>query len=47
MAEQRVGILMQRSAEMVVALIGVMKAGGAYVPIDRDYPASSSLHVEG
>ncbi len=44
-AEQRVGILMQRSAEMVVALIGVMKAGGAYVPIDPDYPAKRVAYM--
>ncbi|PWK15686.1 amino acid adenylation domain-containing protein [Tumebacillus permanentifrigoris] len=33
-----VGIVMERSMETVVALLGVMKAGGAYVPIDPDYP---------
>jgi amino acid adenylation domain-containing protein len=34
-----VGICMERSLEMVVALLGILKAGGAYVPIDPDYPA--------
>jgi amino acid adenylation domain-containing protein/thioester reductase-like protein len=34
-----VGILMERSIEMVVALCGALKAGGAYVPLD---PAHSS-----
>src|SRR5207302_323472 len=38
-AEVRVGICMERSVEMVVALLGVMKAGGAYVPMDPTYPA--------
>ncbi|MCR8656493.1 non-ribosomal peptide synthetase [Paenibacillus endoradicis] len=33
-----VGICMERSIEMVVALYGVLKAGGAYVPLDPDYP---------
>ena len=33
-----VGVLMERSIEMVVALLGVVKAGGAYVPLDPDYP---------
>lgn len=33
-----VGVCMERSLEMVVALYGVLKAGGAYVPIDPDYP---------
>jgi amino acid adenylation domain-containing protein len=33
-----VGILMERSIEMVIALLGVLKAGGAYVPLDPQYP---------
>ena len=33
-----VGVCMERSLDMVVALYGVLKAGGAYVPIDPDYP---------
>ncbi|HWS86561.1 MAG TPA: amino acid adenylation domain-containing protein [Pyrinomonadaceae bacterium] len=36
--EVMVGILMERSAEMVVAVLGVLKAGGAYVPLDPQYP---------
>nr|QEO73798.1 AMP-dependent synthetase and ligase [uncultured bacterium] len=34
-----VGLCMQRSADMVVAVLAVVKAGGAYLPIDPDYPA--------
>jgi amino acid adenylation domain-containing protein len=34
-----VGILLDRSAEMVVALLAVLKTGAAYVPLDRGYPA--------
>ena len=37
--EVAVGVLLDRSAEMVVALLGVLKAGGFYVPIDPAYPA--------
>ena len=37
--EVRVGILLERSVEMVVALLGTLKAGGAYVPLDPGYPA--------
>jgi amino acid adenylation domain-containing protein len=34
----RVGIMMERSIEMVVGLLGILKAGGAYVPLDSSYP---------
>jgi amino acid adenylation domain-containing protein len=37
-AETPVGIFLERSVEMVVALFGVLKAGGAYVPLDPQYP---------
>ncbi|MBW4490245.1 MAG: amino acid adenylation domain-containing protein [Trichocoleus desertorum ATA4-8-CV12] len=33
-----VGICVERSLEMVIALLGILKAGGAYVPIDPGYP---------
>jgi amino acid adenylation domain-containing protein len=36
--EVPVGILLERSVEMVVALLAVLKAGGAYLPLDPDYP---------
>ncbi len=38
--EVTVGILMERSMEMAVALLAVLKAGGAYVPLDPDYPSA-------
>ncbi|HKR96001.1 MAG TPA: amino acid adenylation domain-containing protein [Candidatus Angelobacter sp.] len=38
-AEALVGILMQRSAETVVAILATLKAGGAYLPLDPSYPA--------
>ena len=33
-----VGLCVERSEEMVVAVLGVLKAGGAYVPLDPEYP---------
>lgn len=33
-----VGIYMERSIDMMVAIMAVLKAGGAYLPLDPDYP---------
>lgn len=35
-----VGICLERSVDMVVAMLGIYKAGAAYVPLDPDYPPS-------
>ena len=37
--ETLVGLLSDRSPEMIVAVLAVLKAGGAYVPLDPGYPA--------
>lgn len=37
-SEVVVGIMLERSAEMIVALLGVLRAGGAYLPLDPGYP---------
>src|SRR5262249_48676900 len=36
--ETRVGIFLERSLDLVVAVLAVLKAGGAYVPLDPPYP---------
>jgi amino acid adenylation domain-containing protein len=33
-----VGLLMERSLDLVVGILGVLKAGGAYFPLDLNYP---------
>lgn len=37
-ADNIVGIMTERSPEMLIGIIGVLKAGGAYLPIDPGYP---------
>src|SRR5262249_13077769 len=37
-ADATVAVLMERSVEMVVALVGVIKAGASYLPLDPEYP---------
>ncbi|HLL47807.1 MAG TPA: condensation domain-containing protein, partial [Longimicrobiaceae bacterium] len=44
-AEARVGVCMERSPELVAALLGVLKAGGAYVPLDPAYPAARLAYL--
>jgi amino acid adenylation domain-containing protein len=43
--EARVGVMLERSSEMVIALLGVLKAGAAYVPLDPAYPTNRLRYV--
>ncbi|HEY2289347.1 MAG TPA: amino acid adenylation domain-containing protein [Thermoanaerobaculia bacterium] len=38
--ESRVGLCLERSLELPVALLAILKAGGAYVPLDPEHPAA-------
>jgi amino acid adenylation domain-containing protein/non-ribosomal peptide synthase protein (TIGR01720 family) len=33
-----IAVCMERSADMIIGLLGILKTGGAYVPLDPDYP---------
>ena len=37
-AETHVGIYVERSSDLVVAVLGILKAGGTYVPLDPAFP---------
>ncbi|MBN0196337.1 AMP-binding protein, partial [Pseudomonas aeruginosa] len=38
-------VAMERSIEMVVALMAILKAGGAYVPVDPEYPEERQAYM--
>ena len=44
-AESLVGLCIDRSLEMVVALLGILKSGAAYVPLDPAYPSDRIKYV--
>ncbi|MFE1834093.1 non-ribosomal peptide synthetase [Streptomyces sviceus] len=41
----RVGVCLERTAELVVALLAVLRAGATYVPVDPAYPADRIAHT--
>ncbi len=43
--EAPVAVFVERSADMIVALLGILKAGGAWVPFDVSYPAERVAYV--
>lgn len=43
--ECAIGILMERSAEVVIAIVAVLKSGAVYVPLDPSYPKERLQHM--
>jgi amino acid adenylation domain-containing protein len=43
--EDKVGLAMERSLDMVVAMLAILKAGAAYVPLDPQYPAERLAYM--
>jgi amino acid adenylation domain-containing protein len=39
-AALRIAIVMERSPELIVAILGTLKTGGMYVPVDPEYPVA-------
>jgi amino acid adenylation domain-containing protein/non-ribosomal peptide synthase protein (TIGR01720 family) len=43
--ESLVGVALERSADMVAAIIAIWKAGAAYLPLDSEYPRARLEHM--
>jgi amino acid adenylation domain-containing protein len=43
--ETRVGLHLERSLELVIAVLGILKAGAAYVSLDADYPLERKVYM--
>jgi len=44
--DELVGMMLDRSEWMIIAILGILKAGGAYVPIDPDYPLDRINYIK-
>nr|WP_226002182.1 non-ribosomal peptide synthetase [Paenibacillus sp. BJ-4] len=44
-AEVRVGLYLERSLDLIIAILAVLKAGGAYVPLDPAYPKQRIAYI--
>ncbi|WP_374018202.1 condensation domain-containing protein [Paenibacillus thiaminolyticus] len=43
--EQLIGIMTERTPEMVIGILAILKAGGAYLPIDPEYPEERIRYI--
>ena len=43
-SDTSVGLCVERSAEMIIGVLGILKAGGAYVPLLADHPKARIAH---
>ncbi len=41
----RVGVYLERSCDLVIALMAILKAGSAYIPLDPTYPMERIAHI--
>ena len=44
-AETRVGLHLERSLELVIAVLGILKAGAAYIALEADYPLDHKVYL--
>ncbi|RNA62698.1 amino acid adenylation domain-containing protein [Chryseobacterium nematophagum] len=45
--DELIPLCLERSEEMLIAILGVLKSGGAYVPMDPNYPMERIEHILG
>ncbi|MGG4499325.1 amino acid adenylation domain-containing protein, partial [Paenibacillus polymyxa] len=45
--DRLVGLMTERSVDLIVGMLGILKAGGAYVPIDPTYPEERIRYMLG
>jgi amino acid adenylation domain-containing protein/non-ribosomal peptide synthase protein (TIGR01720 family) len=43
--EEMIGVMLDRSENLVIAVMGILKAGGVYVPIDPNYPKTRKAFI--